>query len=46
MTAHTTPQAWHAQTLHDYAEQLMVAVQMLAHLEGYKEGVNEARVAA
>ena len=40
------PESWHARALHDYAEQLAVAVQMLADLEGYQRGVSEAQVAA
>jgi len=39
------PEAWHARALHDYAEQLTVAVRMLENLEGYRAGVQEARVA-
>ena len=40
------PESWHARALHDYAEQLTVAVRMLENLEGYRAGVNEAQVAA
>ena len=39
------PESWHARALHDYAEQLTVAVRMLENLEGYRAGVQEARVA-
>lgn len=40
------PEAWHARALHDYAEQLTIAVRMLEHSAGYRDGVNEAQVAA
>ena len=45
-TRKNRPEAFHARALHDYAEQLAVAVQMLADLEGYQRGVSEAQVAA
>ena len=45
-TRKNRPEAFHARALHDYAEQLTVAVQMLADLEGYQRGVSEARIAA
>ena len=41
-----SPEAWRAAVLRDEAEQLAVAVQMLADLEGYQRGVSEAQVAA
>ena len=40
------PESLHARCLKDEAEQLAVAVQMLADLEGYQRGVSEARIAA
>ena len=40
------PEAWHARTLRDYAEQLTIAVRMLEFADGYREGVAEAQVAA
>jgi hypothetical protein len=40
------PEAWHARALHDYAEQLTIAVRMLEFADGYREGVAEAQVAA
>lgn len=40
------PEAWHARALHDYAEQLTIAVRMLEFAAGYRDGVNEAQVAA
>ena len=45
-TRKTRPESWHARCLKDEAEQLAVAVQMLADLEGYQRGVSEARIAA
>jgi hypothetical protein len=40
------PEAWHARALHDYAEQLTIAVRMLEFAAGYREGVAEAQIAA
>lgn len=40
------PEAWQARCLHDYAEQLTIAVRMLEFADGYREGVAEAQVAA
>jgi hypothetical protein len=40
------PEAWRAQCLRDEIEQLTAAVMMLAHKEGYWDGVTEAQVAA
>lgn len=40
------PEAWHARALHDYAEQLTIAVRMLEFAAGYRDGVAEAQVAA
>jgi len=45
-TRKNRPESWHARCLKDEAEQLAVAVQMLADLEGYQRGVSEAWVAA
>jgi hypothetical protein len=45
-TRKNRPEAFHARCLKDEAEQLAVAVQMLADLEGYQRGVSEARIAA
>jgi len=42
----TRPEAWHARVLHDEIEQLTVAVRMLEFADGYREGANEASVAA
>ena len=39
-------ESWHARALHDYAEQLTIAVRMLEHTVGYWDGVSEAQVAA
>jgi hypothetical protein len=40
------PEAWHARALHEYAEQLTIAVRMLEFAAGYREGVAEAQIAA
>ena len=40
------PEAWHARCLRDEAEQLTIAVRKLENLEGYRDGVAEAQVAA
>ena len=45
MRTRNSAESWRAQVLHDEAEQLMVAVMMLANLEGHQAGVREARVA-
>jgi len=45
-TRKNRPEAFHARCLKDEADQLAVAVQMLADLEGYQRGVSEARIAA
>ena len=45
-TRKNRPEAFHARCLREEAEQLAVAVQMLADLEGYQRGVSEAWVAA
>jgi len=45
-TRKNRPEAFHALALHDYAEQLTIAVRMLEHTVGYWDGVNEARIAA
>jgi len=45
-TRKNRPESWHARCLRDEAEQLSIAVQMLADLEGYQRGVSEARIAA
>ena len=42
----TRPEAWHARVLRDEVEQLTIAVRMLEFADGYREGVNEAQVAA
>ncbi|QIG57718.1 hypothetical protein PP358_gp47 [Arthrobacter phage Shoya] len=46
MNKRNGPEAWHARALHDYAEQLTIAVRMLEFADGYREGVAEAQVAA
>jgi hypothetical protein len=46
MKTYTRPEAWHARALHDYAEQLTIAVRMLEFAAGYRDGVAEAQVAA
>lgn len=46
MSDRSTPQAWHAQVLHDEAEQLAIACRMLEFQQGYWAGVAEAQVAA
>lgn len=45
-TKQNRPEAFHARALHDYSEQLTIAVRMLEHAAGYREGVAEAWVAA
>jgi len=45
-TRSNRPEAFHARALHDYAEQLTIAVRMLEHQSGYFNGVAEAQVAA
>ncbi|WXW93178.1 hypothetical protein SEA_BRAYBEAST_42 [Arthrobacter phage BrayBeast] len=45
-TQRNKPEAWHARALHDHAEQLTIAVRMLEFAAGYRDGVNEAQVAA
>jgi len=45
-TRSNRPEAFHARALHDYAEQLTIAVRMLEHTVGYWDGVTEAQVAA
>jgi len=45
-TRKNRPESWHARCLREEADQLAVAVQMLADLEGYQRGVSEARIAA
>ena len=45
MRTRNSAESWRAQVLRDEAEQLMVAVMMLANLEGHQAGVREARVA-
>jgi hypothetical protein len=42
----TRPEEWHARVLRDEVEQLTIAVRMLEFADGYREGVNEAQVAA
>jgi hypothetical protein len=46
MNKRNAPEAWHARALHDYAEQLTIAVRMLEFADGYRNGVAEAQVAA
>lgn len=41
-----SPEAWRAWCLRDEAEQLTIAVRKLENLEGYRDGVAEAQVAA
>jgi hypothetical protein len=45
-TQRNRPEAFHARALHDYAEQLTIAVRMLENQSGYFNGVAEAQVAA